>query len=109
MKLRVPRQAFLRAEGTLAATLQVSFQSLLHEAVDLAERLAGIAVSPGSPMAAMIRCFTTDAGFTQSEGLAAPIGVTRLFWVRSSLRLAPSPPEAPCEDRSCNMPGQLHG
>jgi hypothetical protein len=43
--------------------------------------------APGSPVAASTRCFTTGTGFVISEGLAAPIGVTRLN--RVHLRYGP--------------------
>jgi len=36
---------FVGSEGTLAAVFQVAFQSFLHEAIDLMERLAGIAAT----------------------------------------------------------------
>ena len=48
-------------------------------------------LTPGSRPAACTRCFTGRAGFVQSDGLAAPTGVTRLVRVRLPLRLAPSP------------------
>ena len=46
---------------------------------------------PFDPGESIGRCFTDGAGFVQSDCLATLIGVTRLNWVRLSLRLAPWP------------------
>ena len=58
---------------------------------DLVCRHAPSPSTPGSWTIAYTRCFTVHAGFVHSDGLATPTGVTRLIWVRLTLRLAPSP------------------
>jgi len=61
-------------------------------------------------MAAFTRCFTTSAGLVLSDGLATLKSVTRLSWVRLSLRLAPSLRAGlRVRDRSRNTPAELHG
>jgi len=57
LELGIPGQSGGGPEGTLASTPQVFLQSFLHEAVDLAERLARIAGA--------------DADLVLSDGLAA--------------------------------------
>ncbi len=58
---------------------------------DLVCRHAPSPSTPGNRTIAHTRCFIVRAGLALFDGLAAPTGVTRLFWVRLTLRLAPSP------------------
>lgn len=58
---------------------------------DLVCRHAPSPSTPRSRTIARTRCFIVRAGLALSDGLATPIGVTRLVWVRLTLRLAPSP------------------
>jgi hypothetical protein len=45
--------------------------------------------TPESPAAACTRCLTADAGLVLFDGLATLTGLTRLNWVRLTLRLTP--------------------
>ena len=62
-------------------------------------------------MAASTRCFTAGAGLVLSDGLATLTSVTRLSWVRLSLRLAPSPHNLGLRASDCSIhtPSRLHG
>jgi hypothetical protein len=54
-------------------------------------RYAPSSLTPESRPAALTRFFAGRAGLVRFEGLATPIGVTRLIQVRLTLRLASSP------------------
>ena len=72
-------------------------------------RGAGRLLAKDTVPSASIRCFIARAGLALSDGLATPIRVTRLNWVRSRYgsRLRLWGLRSP--DHSDNTPNRLHG
>jgi hypothetical protein len=78
---------------------------------DLVCRHAPSPSTPESRTVASTRFFTVRAGFTTSDGMATLTSLTRLIWVRLTLRLALSPNNLGLRtaDRSFRTPSRLHG